>query len=272
MKLAYQTITWGGVVGHPAGVTSVKDLYYVANGSVEQALADIASAGYEGCELFDGNIAAFADDLTRLRDLLAANDLTLVATYSGANFVFRDVLGDELWRIERTAAMAAELGAEHLVVGGGAVRAGGRDGDDLQRLAEALGEVETIASRYGLTPSYHPHLGTIVEDEDSLHALMALTTIGLCPDTAHIAAGGADPVQIVQQYGARIPYVHLKDWSARAQRFLPLGVGDLDLTGVTTALDQHGYDGWITVELDDYDGPPVEAARISAAFLAPTRE
>ena len=29
MKLAYQTNTWGGVVGHPAGVTSVKDLYYL---------------------------------------------------------------------------------------------------------------------------------------------------------------------------------------------------------------------------------------------------
>ena len=38
MKLAYHTITWGGVVGHPAGVTSVKDLYYLANGSTEKAL------------------------------------------------------------------------------------------------------------------------------------------------------------------------------------------------------------------------------------------
>jgi hypothetical protein len=25
MKLGYQTNTWGGVVGHPAGVTCVKD-------------------------------------------------------------------------------------------------------------------------------------------------------------------------------------------------------------------------------------------------------
>jgi inosose dehydratase len=33
MKLAYQTNTWGGVVGHPVGVTSIKDLFYLANGS-----------------------------------------------------------------------------------------------------------------------------------------------------------------------------------------------------------------------------------------------
>ncbi len=25
MKLGYQTNTWGGVVGHPGGVTSIKD-------------------------------------------------------------------------------------------------------------------------------------------------------------------------------------------------------------------------------------------------------
>ena len=58
MKLAYQTNTWGGVFGHPAGVTSIKDLYYLANGSTEEALRDISSVGYAGFELFDGNLTA----------------------------------------------------------------------------------------------------------------------------------------------------------------------------------------------------------------------
>ena len=45
MKLSCHTITWGGVVGHPVGVTSVKNLFYLANGSTEQALRDVAAAG-----------------------------------------------------------------------------------------------------------------------------------------------------------------------------------------------------------------------------------
>ena len=62
MKLGYQTNTWGGVVGHPAGVTSVKDLYYLANGSTEEALNDIArEAGYKGFEMFDGNLMQYQD-------------------------------------------------------------------------------------------------------------------------------------------------------------------------------------------------------------------
>ena len=61
MKLAYQTNTWGGVFGHPAGVTSVKDLVYLANGSTEEAMRDIAAAGYSGFELFEGNLVEYAE-------------------------------------------------------------------------------------------------------------------------------------------------------------------------------------------------------------------
>jgi inosose dehydratase len=67
MRLGYHTITWGGVVGDATGVTSVKDLYYRANGSMEQAVGDIAAVGYEGVEMFDGNVAAYADEPARLR-------------------------------------------------------------------------------------------------------------------------------------------------------------------------------------------------------------
>lgn len=51
MKLGYQTNTWGGVVGHPPGVTSVKDSYYLANGSTEEALEDIKAAGGDPVEV-----------------------------------------------------------------------------------------------------------------------------------------------------------------------------------------------------------------------------
>ena len=44
MRLAYHSITWGGVVGDATGVTSVKDLYYRANGSMEAAVRDIGAA------------------------------------------------------------------------------------------------------------------------------------------------------------------------------------------------------------------------------------
>jgi inosose dehydratase len=268
IKLACHTITWGGVVGHPVGVTSVKDLFYLANGTSEHALRDIAAAGYTGVELFDGNLMQYAEQPDELRRLLTETGLQLVAVYSGANFVFPDILDEELWRISAVAALASELGAEHIVVGGGAQRARGTTGQDYVRLAEALDRVVEIAGEHSLSASYHPHLTTIVEGPGQLEKVMTRSRINFCPDTAHLVAGGGDPVDLVRRYADRIVYVHLKDFTAEPFAFLPLGRGDLDFAAILDELDAAGYDGWITVELDEYDGAPLEAARLSREYLS----
>jgi hypothetical protein len=160
MRLGYHTITWGGVIGAPAGVTSAKDLYYLSNGSVETAVRDIASVGYEGVEVFDGNLVAFADRPEVLTDLFAETGTELVSVYTGANFVYADVLPDEMFRIRRACELAATFGAGRLVVGGGARRAAGATDEDYDRLAAALDSVVDVAAEHGLDASYHPHLGS----------------------------------------------------------------------------------------------------------------
>lgn len=264
MKLAYHTITWGGVVGHPAGVTSVKDLYYLANGSTEKALRDISSAGYEGFELFEGNLmqyAGYEDELHRLMEELR---LEMVAVYSGANFIYPEILEDELSKIEGIARLAARFGAEHLVLGGGAVRAAGIREEDYRLLAEGLEKAVALADEAGLVTSYHPHLGSCVESPEQVERLFEYTGINFCPDTAHLEAGGGDSANLISTYGGRIRYVHLKDY--RDGDFLPLGQGELDFGRILNALRDIGYDGWIAVELDAYEDPK-EGARISKRFL-----
>ncbi len=267
MQLGYHSITWGGVVGHAQGVTSVKDLYYRANGPMEQAFADIAAAGYEGTELFDGNVADYADRPEALRRLLAHAGLELVSVYTGANFIYDEILDDEFSRIETAARLAAEVGAGRLVVGGGARRAEGTRHEDYDRLAAALDRVVDVAARHGLSATYHPHLSTIVESPQELARLLPLTRIGFCPDTAHLAAGGGDPAQLIRQYPDRIRHVHLKDLRFDPLQFLPLGQGELDFADILRAVDETGYDSWLMVELDSYDGDPREAAEISKAHL-----
>ena len=124
MHLGHHTITWGGVVGDATGVTSVKDLYYRAAGSMEQAFRDIAAAGYTGTEMFDGNLVDLGPE--KVRDLLAETGLSLVSVYTGANFIYDEILPDELHRVQRACGLAKAAGAERLVVGGGA-RRGERD-------------------------------------------------------------------------------------------------------------------------------------------------
>ena len=267
MRLGYHSITWGGVVGHPVGVTSVKDLFYLANGSMATAVSDIAAAGYAGIEMFDGNVAAYEDRPDELRDLLSTAGLELVSVYSGANFIYHDILPDELYRLQRAAELAATFGAHQLVVGGGAKRSTGTPDRDYGALASALDEVTDIARAVGLTATYHPHLTTIVEGPDDIERLLLNSRIGFCPDTAHLAAGGGDPAALIRRYPDRIGHVHLKDVRLHPLKFLPLGEGDLDLPGIVDAIRGTGYEGWLMVELDSYDGNPRIAAEISKAYL-----
>lgn len=267
MKLGYHSITWGGVLGHPVGVTSIKDLLYCGVGSMEDAARDIAEAGYAGTEMFDGDVDKYSDRPDDLRALLADNSLELVSVYTGANFVYADILPDEMHKISRAIDLAAQFGAERLVVGGGARRAAGTTDEDYVLLGKGLDRVADLAAAKGLAATYHPHLTTIVENPTELERIMELSSIGFCPDTGHLAAAGGDPAALIRAYPERIKHVHLKDLQPDPLTWTPLGDGVLDFTDIVRAVSETGYDSWLMVELDSYDGSPLEAAKRSKAHL-----
>ncbi len=266
MKFSHSTNS-RGVVGHPAGVTSIKDLFYLANGDTELAIREVASTGYSGVELFDGNLIEFPGGLNALKVLFTELQIELVAVYSGANFIFTEILNEELWRIEKAAKVAAELGAEHIVVGGGAKRSSGNTSRDYFLLGQGLNKVADIAEKYSLIPSFHPHLGTCVETAEQVEETLKHTRINLCPDTAHLAAGGSDNSTLIQVYADRIKYIHLKDYTVNPFSFVPLGDGQLNFIPIIQALRTIGYDGWITVETDGYAGDPKTSAKKSKQYL-----
>ena len=267
MKLGYQTITWGEVVGQAQGVTSIKDLFYRAHSSTEQAMRDIAAAGYKGVEIFDGNLEDYAKKPAEFKSLLNSLDLELVSVYTGANFIYDDILEDEFHKISAAISFGTALGAVNLIVGGGARRSSGVREEDFQKLAEGLNRVSDLAEESGMTACYHPHLTTIVENPAELEKIMNLSKISFCPDTAHLAAGGGNPAELIRKYPKRVRHVHLKDFAPEPFAFLPLGEGTLDFKDIFRALDEIAYDGWLVVELDSYKGDPKKAAEISMKYL-----
>ena len=101
-------------------------------------------------ELFDGNL--LDRSAAEMRRMLADNGLELVATYAGGNFIFDDILPEELARVTRAADRAAELGTPHLVVGGGAKRFDGTREPDYHKLGAALDRVNV---------DFHPELSRL---------------------------------------------------------------------------------------------------------------
>jgi inosose dehydratase len=126
---------------------------------------------------------------------------------------------------------------------------------------------------------FHHHCAGYVETPDETRALLERTDpqlVGLCLDTGHWHFAGGDAVAAIREFGARVAYLHLKDYHPRigadcraegkdyfqaveAGVFCALGQGEVDFPGVIREMDALGYDGWAIVEqdilTDDLDAP-----------------
>ena len=162
------------------------------------------------------------------------------------------------------------------------------DAASWRTLADRLDELAEQAARRGLLAVLHPHVGTMIEDADDVARVIADSRIGLCLDTGHLAAAGADPVAIAVAHPERIGHVHLKDvdaalaaevvsgglaFSEAVSRgmWTRLGEGSVDIGALIAALESHGYRGWYVLEQDlrltgepDGEGPIADVRRCLA--------
>ena len=265
MKLGYMTNGFGPLVGDGGGVTSVKDIRYLTMCDDEDAIAKIGKVGFRYIEVLEGNLTKYSGDIEVLKAMLQRHNVGMMSVCMGANFIYKDALEDEMAHVEAVASAAAQVGAEYITICGGAIRAKGIQDGDYKLLGEGLDMAAKIIEDHGLKASYHPHLGSMAQAPDQIDKLFAATGIDICPDLAHIAAGGGDPLEVVKKYYDRISFVHLKDLDDNG--FAPLGTGRVDIKGVLAFLKEKGYAGDYLVEIDGYAGDPVMACQTSYDYL-----
>ncbi|MCF0229597.1 MAG: TIM barrel protein [Parasporobacterium sp.] len=266
MKVTYSTNGWGPVLGHWAAPNNVNAAYYRSAGDLKTALKDIAAAGYESVEIFDGDLLEFQGREEELQKLLDENGLKLKGVYAACNFIFDEILPEEMDRLKKAAVFAKQFGATELPLGGGAVRYDGIRESDYVKLGEALEKVRVMAEELGMRASFHPHMGSLVESPEQLEKVVAHTSIALCPDLAHVKAGGGDPYEIVKKYIDRIYYIHLKDITPEGE-FCPLGVGTIDMEPIIKTILASDIDVDIAIECDGWSGNPGEGCMITAEVL-----
>lgn len=265
MKLGYMTNAFGPLVGSGGGVTSVKDIRYLTMCDDEETLERITSVGFRAIEVLEGNLTKYENDPQVLIDMLKKQNAEMLSVCVGGNFIYPDALEDEMYHMEAVAKMAQKVGVTYFVICGGAIRGKGIQAGDCELLAKGLDMAKGIAKKYGLTACFHPHLGSIAEKPAEIDALFANTDIAICPDLAHLQAGGYDPLEFVKKYYDRIPFIHLKDLDENG--FAPLGTGTIDIKSVITYVKSRGYEGDWLVEVDGYEKDPLEACRTCYEYL-----
>jgi inosose dehydratase len=175
---------------------------------------------------------------------------------------------------------------------GAAPDAGSRADADASRLQTAIDRIGAAAEAItaeGVRPALHPHVGTWVEIEPEVDAVLAAvpgTVLGFGPDTGHLTWAGMDSVAVMDRHADRIAAVHLKDvrldqaaeanaagadyaGSTRGpnQVWTEPGRGDVDLVSALATLPSD-FAGWVIVEVDVPEAPSnLESTQISARWV-----
>jgi inosose dehydratase len=187
----------------------------------ERFLDEAQASGYTRIEL--GPYGYLPTDPGRLRDELDKRGLTMTA---GTIFehLHRPDSWDSTWKaVSAAAGLTAAMGAEHLVVipdfwrdpATGEVLEDSRLSDSewpaYAGLVNELGR--RIRDEYGLRIQFHPHADTHVDTHENTERFLHETdadVVSLCLDTGHFSYTGGDNLKLIQDFGSRIGYVHLK--------------------------------------------------------------
>jgi inosose dehydratase len=238
----------------------------------EQALKEVSDIGYRYVENIGSIGDAFADG-AEFDNLLARFDTKMVCGYyhlTGNEANDRD-------RLERYVQFAQGRGIPFMNVQAAGRPAAGPTPADLAKTVATLQWVSERAQKAGIVPCLHPHYQTIIEQAHEIAYVMERVDrdlLALTLDTGHTVLGGMDPVATFRQYADRVRYVHMKDvvtqrdparhWAAN---FRELGRGVVDFLGIKAILEQAGFDGYLTVELDMPRVCGYKSAAISRLYL-----
>jgi len=259
------------------------------------ALLDaFVEAGYTATE----RCASMPKDAQQLKADLDKRGLTLLGAFVGVAFRDSDQRDADMTKALEIASWLQQVGASYLIVadsGDDRRRAEGGHVDPASSLSEAawrslatgLEQLARAVAPLGLQVVFHNHVGTYVETPDEIARLLDYTDpalVGWCLDCGHVAYGGGDTQELLQRYGNRVAYVHIKDVDrtvlarARAEQwhfhtalkhyiFAPLGQGSVGIPEVITALRDNGYDGWFVIEQDTTPNDPTQTARANRQYL-----
>lgn len=210
----------------------------------ETLMTTYRRARFEGLQLKTGQFMPWVDDpqgyLARWGD---DQGRTSALIY----FDTIDVAGQA--KLAATIAFAQAVGSERVVFCHNHPRAG-VTADDRADFARTLSALGADAADRGVALSLHHHYDQPVMHPDDVEQFFAAVepgTLGLTVDTAHLAKSGvADIPGFIRRFAAVIDNVHLKDFDG--DQWQLVGRGDLDLTGILTALRDTGYDGWLCID------------------------
>ena len=259
----------------------------------EQCVSEMALAGFTGCEVG----SKFPRDVKVLKKALDMRGISIASAWFSSFLLtqpYEQVEKDFRAHCQFLKDMGAKFcnvaeqgnsvqGQINTPVFAGKPTNTAEQWDLLTKGLDKLGKVAT--NDYGLTMTYHHHMGTGVQTTPEIDRLMENTNpdyVWLLYDSGDLVCSGDDHIAILKKYLPRIRHIHLKDIrmdirdkvkaedmsfldGVRAGMFTVPGDGCIDFEPIFDIVNDSDYDGWFIVEAEQ---DPAKANPLEYAIKA----
>ena len=264
-------------------------------------VALVGELGFPGIEPYRGWLMHYVDRPRELKALLDEHNVALCTCSNGGPGQATEFIDPAGRRqtIDDHVAFARNFlsvfGCTYFKINMGARPAGGTSEDDLGALAVTLNELgRRTQEELGIRLAPHPHIWGPIERPHEIARILELTDpayVSWIPDVAHLNLGGGEPLQLMADHFDRIVAVHWKDTAAsyrgytgptptreqhaEAILYKDLGTGGVDLPAIWRLLQERGFRGWLTLDLDpprpnEGEGTIEEKLRINHRYVTET--
>lgn len=218
--------------------------------SSAHAFGYAASLGYDAVEVMVG-IDALSQQTSAVKQLAEHHGIPISAVHAPCLLFTQRVWGTEPWgKLERSAEMAREVGAEVVVV-----HPPFRWQKDYARdfvngiaaLEESTGIAFAVENMYPWRATQRRGVEMYLPGWDPSAEPYANTTI----DLSHAAIAKSDPIDMAKRLGGRLRHIHLTDGSGSAKdEHLVPGRGSMGAARFLGHLAEVGFSGEIVIEIN----------------------
>ena len=248
-------------------VMKLSMIHWMREEPLEQTVARLASAGYDGLEI-NGEPDHY--DAVEVRDILDRHGIVLwgavtLMEHGGRDMVHPDRfvrVGTQRY-LQDTIQLIADLGGQVLCCVPstiGKTQPLTTPSTEWQWCIDGLRAAGEFAGERGVKIALEPitrfetYLLNRAEQALAMVEDVDLSNVGVCLDTYHMHQEEQDPLQAIRTVGDRLFDFHVADSNRR-----PPGQGAVDWPPILRALDEIGYTGHLTAEVD----PPRDRSRLA---------
>jgi len=183
------------------------------------------------------------------------------SSFGAEGNIIKDVT-HKLWNMQA----AKQLGCRRVkFTGSGRGKAGG-----LEAVIEVLKEIAPAAEDMDVLVLVENHANNnleFIEDYEKIFEAVDSSHVGMCMDNAHFNGSNVDLMEVVDKFHEKILHIDIKDTEKMGvHKVVNFGEGVTDNDGVIQKMLEHGYEGYLLVEMAPPLNPETLVADLTRAY------